>query len=676
MARDFPISNGNVLINFDLTYNIRDIYYPRIGMENHALDHLSHFGVWCPEGFCWIDDRDMIKDASYWEDSLVTNVACRHDRFGLRMQIQDGIDAEDNVMIRKVKVRNGFDRERTVKLYFHLDLHIYGTAIGDTVFYDPDINSLVFYKGHRYMSLSCCAAGQAGSAPSSYATGQKEIHGLEGTWRDAQDGQLGRYPISQGSVDGTIELELKVPANGESEGWFWVCFGTRLDEIYAMERRIRAATPQARLQRTGEYWAEWVRKDKHELNRLSPEIAACYKRSLLLIRTNMDNGGAIIAANDSDILKFNKDTYSYMWPRDGALISHALDRAGYHDLTRRFFDFCKAALSKEGCLLHKYNADGSLGSSWHPWVNAEGQKQLPIQEDETALVLYTLWHHHVQANTLPDSADDYERLVRPAADFVAGYMDESGLPLPSYDLWEERHGVFSFTVASVYAGLLAAGNFAEYHGDPQRASHYRDRAALVQKAAQTHLYSDKEGRFGRGLIWNAEKKTYELDASVDACLYALFDFGLIAADDPRMVRTMDEVKRRLWVQTDIGGLARYENDFYHQVSKDIGKVPGNPWFICTLWYAEWLIDKAKSEQELAEPESLIRWAVTHALKSGVMAEQINPYTADPLSVSPLTWSHATFIKVVQEYLSKLKSFAAEPRKKEDMSEQKVLEEVR
>ena len=52
-------------------------------------------------------------------------------------------------------------------------------------------------------------------------------------------------------------------------------------------------------------------------------------------------------------------------------------------------------------------------------------------------------------------------LVRPAADFMVQFRDpDSKLPLPSYDLWEERWGVHAFTVATVYGGLKAARNFA------------------------------------------------------------------------------------------------------------------------------------------------------------------------------------------------------------------------
>ena len=87
-----------------------------------------------------------------------------------------------------------------------------------------------------------------------------------------------------------------------------------------------------------------------------------------------------------------------MWPRDGALVAHALDLAGYQEPPRRFFEFCADVLTPEGYLLHKYKPDGSLGSSWHPWIGPNGDggaqtPQLPIQEDETALAIWALWKH-------------------------------------------------------------------------------------------------------------------------------------------------------------------------------------------------------------------------------------------------------------------------------------------
>jgi GH15 family glucan-1,4-alpha-glucosidase len=41
MPRDLPLSNGSLLVAFDLEYRIRDVYSPHVGMENHAADHLT-----------------------------------------------------------------------------------------------------------------------------------------------------------------------------------------------------------------------------------------------------------------------------------------------------------------------------------------------------------------------------------------------------------------------------------------------------------------------------------------------------------------------------------------------------------------------------------------------------------------------------------------------------------
>jgi GH15 family glucan-1,4-alpha-glucosidase len=324
--------------------------------------------------------------------------------------------------------------------------------------------------------------------------------------------------------------------------------------------------------------------------------------------------------------------------------------------------------------MHKYNPDGSVGSSWHPWVNGQDEKQLPIQEDETALVIYSLWHHYRLSETLGQSLEDYRQFVIPAADFMLRYRDASGLPLPSYDLWEERYGVMTFTVAAVYAGLLAASNFAEYHHDTVRMIHYRDTAERMKKAVEKQMIFEKDQRFIRGLFWNSEKKQYEPDLTLDASMYALFDFQMFPPDDPRIVNTMKALRQRLWVQTQVGGMARYENDMYHQVSQDIGKVPGNPWFICTLWYAEWVIAASGKSEELQEAEDCLQWAASHTLPSGVMAEQIHPYTGEPLSVAPLTWSHASFVKVIQEFAAKRKKLQGKLEKpKQEVSDERILQ---
>ena len=121
---------------------------------------------------------------------------------------------------------------------------------------------------------------------------------------------------------------------------------------------------------------------------------------------------------------------------------------------------------------------------------------------------------------------------------------------------------------------------------------------------------------------------------------------------------MEAVRVGLTVQTKVGGLARYTNDYYHQVTQDLAKAPGNPWVICTLWQAQYEIARATSLKELERALPILGWAAEHALPSGVLPEQADPFSGDPLSVSPLAWSHATVVTVVREYLRRRQELVA------------------
>jgi GH15 family glucan-1,4-alpha-glucosidase len=120
---------------------------------------------------------------------------------------------------------------------------------------------------------------------------------------------------------------------------------------------------------------------------------------------------------------------------------------------------------------------------------------------------------------------------------------------------------------------------------------------------------------------------------------------------------MQALEQTLWAKTEVGGMARYENDCYYQISRDLRLVQGNPWFICTLWLAQYRIAHANSLAELHQALPLMEWVYTHALPSGVMAEQVHPFTSEPLSVSPLTWSHAEYVLTVRWYLGRYRHFS-------------------
>ncbi|MBM4055758.1 MAG: glycoside hydrolase family 15 protein [Planctomycetes bacterium] len=659
MPRDIPVGNGSLLVTFDSGYTIRDFYFPYVGKENHTRGYPCRFGVWTQEGFSWMNANEWKISMEYLDETLATSVHAHHERLRLQLQCNDVVDFEKNIYLRKIIIKNTSPVRREVRLFFHQDLSVMESEIGDTVFYDAKQNCLIHYKGSRYFLINCSAGDVWGVRE--FATGIKRHQGAEGTWRDAEDGILGGNPIAQGSVDSTIGVYVKIPPLGESVVYYWIAAGCTYAEAESLNNILLSEKPQSILDRTTSYWKHWVNKEEFNFGNIPPDVIKLFKRSLLVLKTQIDNGGAIIAANDSDIRQFAKDTYSYMWPRDGALVAYALMSAGYTTVCRKFFDFCAnvvapynfcaSVMIEDGFLLHKYNPDGSFGSSWHPWIRGE-EIHVPIQEDETALLLWAIGQFYDLYRKIDVIRPLYHSFIEKAADFLVSYRDEeTGLPLPSYDLWEERRGILSFTAATVYGGLIAASKLSEIFGYTGKTKTYRQAAEHIKKAIDQYLYSEKHNRFLRMIVPKREGG-YEIDATIDASLYGMFAFGVYSPDDSKVRNTMDAIKDALWVKTGIGGIARYERDFYQRVGND-NSIPGNPWIICTMWMAQYYISIAKSVKDLDPAMYYLKWVVSRALPSGVLAEQINPFTGEPVSVSPLTWSHATVVQTVMDYLKKL-----------------------
>ncbi len=653
MPRDIPVGNGSLLVTFDELYRIRDIYFPHVGKENHSEGHPFRFGVWVEGAFSWVSDEGWRRELRYVPETLVTDVRLTHQRLGLEIISHDAVDVHSNVFLRRLVIRNLAAMRREIRLFFHQDFYISESKVGDTAYYDPETFALVHYKGARYFLVNTDALIET------FATGRKDFQGAEGTWRDAEDGVLAEHAITEGSVDSTIGRTLLIEAGAEAEMFYWIAAGTSYHQVASLDQMIRKSHPRELIRRTSDYWRAWVNKNEIDFGNLGSDVIALFKRSLLIVRTQIDEGGAIIAANDSDVTLRASDHYSYLWPRDGALVAYALDLAGYSNITRSFFDLCGRIITDEGYFLQKYNPDGTLASGWHAWWEPQTkQKLVPIQEDETALVVWALWNHYDEFRDIEFARELYHSLVTRAADFMESFRDpQTGLPQPSWNLWEDRRAIHTFTCAAVVGGLRAAAKFAKLFGDTNRAKNYEQAATEVCEAMRGLLYREELGRFARSIQPRADGE-FEIDATVDASLFGLFYFKAFEPEDPLVRATMRAVEDRLWAKTGIGGLARYEGDGYMRVTSDESKAPGNPWFICTLWLAEYRIAAAVTLEELERSAELLEWTVKHALPSGVLAEQVDPLSGAPLSVSPLTWSHATVVSTIMAYLRKLEALLA------------------
>ena len=657
MPRDIVLGNGELLVNLDRHLYIRDIYYPYVGWPNHVAGHRCRVGVWTEGGaFAWLEDDGWGWKIGYETDTLVTDCTAHHAGLGIRLRVAQAVLHDENILVQRFRVENTRDEAREVRLFFAHDLRIDESDIGDTAFYDPYANAMVHYKRDRYFLFG----GQIGEdrvGIAQYACGEKGFRGGEGTWRDAEDGRLSGSAIAQGAVDSVAGYGVIVPGRGEAVLRAWMTVGETRGEVVALQSALLGRGFEEALTETAAQDGTYAFR-RPDLDSLPPRVAALFTHSLLVIKTQCDKRGAILASNDSDIMETARAHYSYMWPRDGALVSFALDRVGLSEITQPFFEFCARVLPKDrAALMHKYGPDGTVGASWHPWFIEGVGAEIPFQEDGTALVVWSFRQHFARYGDRVFAASLYRRLIQPAADFMLSFRHpETHLPLPCWDIWEERRGTHLFTTAAVAAALRAASELAEELGDARGKAQYLRGAEEVKAALLAHFWNEDTGSFARMVTPDADG-TLTRDMTCDSSAYALFAFGILPANDPKVAAMMGMMGRKLWVKAGAGGLARYERDHYFRVTEDVSNVPGNPWIICTLWLADWYIATATRKADLKAARDLLEWATLCASPTGMLSEQIDPFSLQPLSVAPLTWSHAQFVTTACAYLDRLGELA-------------------
>lgn len=588
-----PLTFGNPLLHVGIDDRgwMRDLHAAPPGghLENHLNGHPIRLGFWTPRGFSWTDDPGWA--VTMRRQGAIGITQLRHAALGVELELRDWLDG------RVFRRRFEFSKGGEVRLFTSHDLRISESDVGDTALYHPGIDALVHYKGRVWFGFW---ARTAQGGLDAFATGIKAFDGHEGTWRDAEDGRLEGKPISQGSVDSTLGVHL-ASAAGQWVEWA-VALGHSAEDLEDVAARLWD-TPFPETPSKAATLRSWL-----------------LEASLDQIEAHSHGPGAVLAAMDSDIMATNRATYAYVWPRDGALVAAAADHAGRHDLARGFFDFAATLVESHGPRLYqKFHTDGAFGASWHPWTRG----QRPHQGDQLPLVLWALEGH-------PESVWS-EDVLRKAAGFLLADRDaRTGLPLPSYDLWEERLGTHTFTVAATIAGLRAAGRMLD-------DAVFAEGADEMTAATEAYLVHPENGRLLRGLDPQGLP-----DATPDASLLLVPLLDTLDFAHPAVARTIPWLEETLWVRSAIGGMARYPGDYYFRRSD---AYPGNPWVITTLWLARCLARMPGRADRAAE---LLLWAEARASSTGTMPEQVHPETGEVLGVSPLTWSHAEYVQAVAE----------------------------
>lgn len=644
--RAFVYGNGMSMFNFDNLGRLRDCYFPFPGQAKHMGEAQMHrVGIFVDNTFSWLDGPD-------WEvltSSDISNtghLAFRSEHLKLELDFADVIYNESAIFVRRILISNRTDSERSIRIFFNVQYEMAGTPKGDTAYYDPAIGACIHYEGNAAILSS--GLSHEGTIVD-WAVGLSGIEGKEGTWKDAEDGLLSKNSIEHGRCDATFAIEAKLRPSHSSVVYQWYCVGAGVEEAVALHRSILERTPEYIHTSAQRYWHAWVARSSWNVYGLSVATVDLFYKSQFTLRAHTGNNGSIIASGDADMLQGGRDTYCYVWPRDGAYIASALGMTGDHRTARQFFRFCADRISGEGYLAHKFRPDGSLGSSWHGWV-VDGKRELPIQEDETATVLWGLWEYWNLTHDIEFIEELYNPLIKKAAYFLAAYRDPySGLPKPSYDLWEERFAIHTYTAASASAGLWAAAQFAAILGKERSAEDFTLVADDLKRAIMEHCYDESTGLFYRSVMLN-DKGIVVPDKTVDtSSAFGVFHFGILSPEDPRMIRAMERARERLMVNTPVGGNSRYEGDRYFCIN---GKDCGNPWVITDLWWAQWQVVHARGDDDLDTVREMLARIAKVAGPTGMLPEQRDPYSGAALSATPLAWSHAEYVRTVVMYLEK------------------------
>jgi GH15 family glucan-1,4-alpha-glucosidase len=541
---------------------------------------------------------------------------------GATVEVTDLVTPATPVLARRI--RSTASERLVVRIAPSLD----GDDRSGAGFVDPGSGALVFYLREVALAVDLVAPDTAMTL--SEANGHGPTH----------DVVVHRAPV-EGRLSGAIEQEALV----------LVAFGATPDEAIARLRRPAEVGFDVLASERAAY-------DRESIALAAPSteegVSALYARSLLVLEQLTDRQtGATIAAPEFDPAFEQSGGYGFVWPRDLGYVVLSFLAAGRGDLAVPALRWLVREQAPEGLWLQRYWTDGSLAPSW-------GLHQL----DETGMVVFA---YEAAWRELGDAALDRELWpsARAAADFLCGFVDaETGLPLPSVDLWEQTDGQHSYSAAATYGGLVAAAAMASRH-EPALEARYREAAERIRLAIEEHLWSEEHGRylrsrwvgrsdelgekppavFDRGLRYptRAVRSVDREDARVDSSLLGLcWPFRAVDPASPRMRSTIEAVERELRLSD--GGVLRHEDDDY---------AGGNPWLISTLWLG-------LAERQGGDLEGLhasVEYALARQTPLGLLPEQVTR-EGDPAWVVPLGWSHAMLILAARPELALVRDGAA------------------
>jgi oligosaccharide amylase len=601
---------------------LTEAFFPSIGFYRHIMQ--SQFGLFerASGKALWLSGRDFVAEQEYVGDTNVLQTRFRRDP--LTFTLIDFVHPETHVIVRRLEVEN-LGPEMVEMGIFHMEAcsleENKGNFGHNVAYFDSLRNAVIRYRGHPFdntQEAHACLliAGDPGQDQIQCGVSYQKGTADEDAFVDITDGILRHNAYSSGETMGATSALLwyrEVPAGGRQTVSVILSGDVSL---WDAEQRLDAARTRSvdtLLAETIAYWRDWLKPGLAHAPKLAePQLQHLYRRSLLLLNLLQDSVyGSFIAAPNL------YPDYRYCWPRDAVYLAVTMDMCGYHEETRRFYNWCKRTQMDDGL--------------WYQNHYTDGRRHWPgIQVDQVGSILWGIWKRYEATGERDFLRDMWPTITRAALYTLSRINPEVGLVYSEQDLWEETGGYLLYTNACCLAGLKAAAAAAEVLGETDEAAMWppaiRDlERAIRQKFLQKNVFVGELTPYEPYGV----RQDYILDISN---LGLSVPFEVVPPTDPAMMKTVQLIEKSC--DYAVGGIGRYASDLF---------VGGNPWSLSALWIGMYY---AAAGLPL-RARHYLDWCLEHAASHDFLPEQSDKRTGEPASAVPLGWSHAWAIVLLQ-----------------------------
>lgn len=382
-------------------------------------------------------------------------------------------------------------------------------------------------------------------------------------------------------------------------------------------------------ERTCDYWTRWVR----QLSVPFEWQEAVIRAAITLKLCSFEETGAIVAALTTSIPEAKGSSrnwdYRYCWLRDSYFTVHALNRVGATTTMERYIEYVTNVIALEHgpALKPLYSIIAEASLVENEAGALKGYRGLPPVRVGNAAVKQE--QHDVFGSVLLASAQMFfdERLPRKGDAALFHMLEPLGMRAleraltPDAGIWEyrERTRVHTHSAALCWTACDRLARIALRLGIEDRARMWRESSDRLREEILRRAWNEDVGVFAGSLD----------GAEVDASTLLLHELGLVAADDPHFVRTVETIGARLGRG---GHLHRYAE------ADDFG-VPEVAFTSCTLWY----IDALAAIGRVDEARALFENVLSRRNHVGLLSEDLDPETGELWGNFPQTYSMAGLI---------------------------------